>query len=73
STISSCAILAFKVFGSDHETKALGCDGSVLLETTPGNPFEKDHPANNPSLRGFEVINEAKAQIEAACPKTVVD
>ncbi|XP_023514539.1 peroxidase 5-like [Cucurbita pepo subsp. pepo] len=54
-----------------HDCIVLGCDASILLDKTSQNPdFERDRPGN-PLLRGFEIIDDAKSQLEAQCPQTV--
>ncbi|KAG6419552.1 hypothetical protein SASPL_121774 [Salvia splendens] len=47
-----------------------GCDGSVLLNSTRGNTAEKD-AFPNLSLRGFQVVEAAKAAVEKQCPRMV--
>uniref|UniRef100_A0A0E0PEF7 Plant heme peroxidase family profile domain-containing protein n=1 Tax=Oryza rufipogon TaxID=4529 RepID=A0A0E0PEF7_ORYRU len=47
-----------------------GCDGSILLDSTPGSPSEKESIPNL-SLRGFGTIDRVKAKLEQACPGVV--
>ncbi|GAB2277333.1 hypothetical protein Dimus_012038 [Dionaea muscipula] len=53
-----------------HDCFVNGCDGSLLISSTASNPSEQASVINL-SLRGFQVIDQAKAQLEAACPGVV--
>lgn len=48
-----------------------GCDGSVLLDDTEEMKGEKNALPNKNSLRGFEVIESIKEDVERNCPSTV--
>ena len=47
-----------------------GCDASVLLDAVNGVRSEKDYPPNE-TLKGFDIIDSIKAELEAACPGIV--
>ncbi|KAH7434297.1 hypothetical protein KP509_06G010000 [Ceratopteris richardii] len=53
-----------------HDCFVQGCDASVLLDSTSTNLAEKDAIPNQ-SLRGLEVIDAAKVELEAHCPGVV--
>ena len=48
-----------------------GCDASILLDDTASFTGEKNAGPNAGSLRGYEVIDAIKTQIEASCKATV--
>lgn len=54
-----------------HDCFVNGCDASVLLDDIEGFVGEKTAGPNLNSLRGFEVIDAIKSDLETVCPRTV--
>ena len=50
-----------------HDCFVQGCDASVLID----GPNTEKTAIPNLSLKGFDVIDDAKAKLEAACPGVV--
>ncbi|KAG6570628.1 Peroxidase 4, partial [Cucurbita argyrosperma subsp. sororia] len=54
-----------------HDCFVNGCDGSILLEDTPTFTGEQTAAPNNRSVRGFNVIESIKKNVEKVCPGVV--
>ena len=48
-----------------------GCDASLLLDDTANFTGEKGTPPNAGSVRGFDVIDTIKTQLESQCAGVV--
>ncbi|KAF2288146.1 hypothetical protein GH714_004656 [Hevea brasiliensis] len=48
----------------------VGCDASILIDSTKQKQSEKDAGPNQ-TVRGYELIDEIKKALEAACPSMV--
>ncbi|XP_008786545.2 peroxidase 43 [Phoenix dactylifera] len=53
-----------------HDCIVQGCDASILIEKTDAKRPEKQ-AQSHAGLRGLDVIDRAKAQLETACPGVV--
>ncbi|XP_024534753.1 peroxidase 15-like [Selaginella moellendorffii] len=54
-----------------HDCFVNGCDASSLLDDTANFTGEKTAAPNNASLRGFDVIDQIKSQVDSVCNNTV--
>ncbi|XP_010918629.1 peroxidase 44-like [Elaeis guineensis] len=53
-----------------HDCFVRGCDASILIDSTEKARSER-FAGTNRSLRGLDIIDEAKSNLEARCPSTV--
>uniref|UniRef100_M8CEY6 Peroxidase n=1 Tax=Aegilops tauschii TaxID=37682 RepID=M8CEY6_AEGTA len=53
-----------------HDCFANGCDASILVDPLSNQSSEKE-AGPNISVRGYDIIDEAKKELEAKCPNTV--
>ncbi|CAE5959225.1 unnamed protein product [Arabidopsis arenosa] len=65
-TVVTAALLRMQF----HDCFVNGCDASLLIDSTSERPSEKS-AGPNASVRGFEIIDEIKKELEIVCPKTV--
>ncbi|KAL1801878.1 hypothetical protein ACET3Z_030525 [Daucus carota] len=54
-----------------HDCFVNGCDGSVLLDGTAHFKGEKNAGPNRNSIRGLDIIDKIKNDLERDCPSTV--
>ncbi|KAL6565621.1 hypothetical protein OROHE_004676 [Orobanche hederae] len=54
-----------------HDCFVQGCDASILLDEAPSILSEKIAVPDNNSIRGSDVIEAAKHEVERACPGVV--
>ncbi|XP_039066807.1 cationic peroxidase 1-like [Hibiscus syriacus] len=55
-----------------HDCFVNGCDASILLDPSSTIDSEKNSRPNQNSARGFEVIDEIKAEVDKICGRPVV-
>eukprot|EP00250_Pteridium_aquilinum_P010237 c19234_g1_i1 orf=214-1374(+) len=53
-----------------HDSFVRGADASILLDSKPGHEAEKE-ALPNLTIRGFDLIDEAKEAVESECPGVV--
>ncbi|TKY46342.1 Peroxidase 57 [Spatholobus suberectus] len=53
-----------------HDCFVKGCDASILIDPTNETSSEKNAEPNR-TVRGYEIIDEAKRLLEKVCPSTV--
>ncbi|XP_009781728.1 lignin-forming anionic peroxidase-like [Nicotiana tabacum] len=54
-----------------HDCFVQGCDASILLDETSNITSEKTAVPNQGSVRGFDVVEAAKRELEKICPGVV--